>query len=97
MSVGRKKLSVCQNNVTAFSCCGKGIECFPGWQLCRNCYSKQYQILEKNNDILEEEANITEIESEFMKDSLRHQLNGSLEAIGESPVKTHGMPKYRRL
>jgi len=75
----------------------EGIECVPDWQLCRNCYSKQYQILEKNNDILEEEANITEIESEFMKDSLRHQLNGSLEAIGESPVKTHGMPKYRRL
>ena len=75
----------------------KGIECVPGWQLCRNCYRKQHQILEKNNDSLEEEANITEIESDFMQDSLSGQLNGSLEAIGESPVKTYGMPKHRRL
>ena len=49
----------------------KGIECVPGWQLCRNCYSKQHQILEKNIDSLEEEVNITEIESDFMQDSLR--------------------------
>ena len=34
---------------------------------------------------------------DFMQDSLRDQLNGSLEAIGESSVKTHGMPKHRRL
>jgi len=46
---------------------------------------------------LDEEANITEIESEFMQDSLSDHLNGSLEAIDESPVKTHGMPKHRRL
>ena len=32
-----------------------------------------------------------------MQDSLRDQLNGSLEAICESPVKTHGMPRQRRL
>jgi len=75
----------------------EGIECVPDWQLCRNCYSKQHQILEKNNDSLDEEANITEIESEFMQDSLSDHLNGSLEAIDESPVKTHGMPKHRRL
>ena len=54
-------------------------------------------MLEKYNDSLEEKANITEIESEFMQDSLRHQLNGSFEAICESPVKTHGMPRHRRL
>ena len=75
----------------------KGIECVPGWQLCRNCYSKQHQILEKNIDSLEEEVNITEIESDFIYDSLCDQLKGNLEAIGESPVKTHGMPKHRCL
>ena len=41
-------------------------------------------MLEKYNDSLEEKANITEIESEFMQDSLRHQLKWSLEAIGVS-------------
>ena len=46
-------------------------------------------MLEKNNDNLEEEANITEIESEFMQDSLPDQLTWSLEAFGESPVNTH--------
>ena len=54
-------------------------------------------MLEKYNDSLEEKANITEIKSEFMQDSLRDQLNGSLEAICESPVKTHGMPRHRRV
>ena len=54
-------------------------------------------MLEKCNDSLEEKASITENESEFMQDSLRDQLNGSLEAIFESPVKPHGMPRHRRL
>ena len=75
----------------------KRIQCAPGWQLCRNFHRKQHQILEKNNDSLEEEANIIEIESDFMHDSLRDQLNRSLEAIGESSVKAHGKPKHRRL
>ena len=47
-----------------------------------------------NNDSLEEDANITEIESDFMQDSLHDQLNGGLEAIGGSPAKIHGVPKH---
>ena len=37
------------------------------------------------------------IKSDFMQDSLSGQLNGSLEAIDESPAKTHCMPKHGRL
>ena len=54
----------------AKTCLKRVIECVPGWQLCRNCYRKQQQILEKNNDSLEEDSNITEIESDFTQDSV---------------------------
>ena len=48
-------------------------------------------MLEKCNDSVEEEANITEIESEFSTSPIEWESrsNWCLEAIGESPVKTH--------
>ena len=55
-------------------------------------------MLEKCNDSLEEKAKITEIER-FSTSPIEWESrsNWCLEAIGESPVKTHGMPRHRRL
>ena len=40
---------------------------------------------------------LTKIESDVSKSKARDQLNESLESIGSSPIKTHIMPKHRRV
>ena len=39
----------------------------------------------------------SEIESDVAKKESRDSLNKSLESIGGSPIKTHSMPKHRRI
>ena len=39
----------------------------------------------------------SKIELDFTKNESRESLNKSLQSIGLSPIKTHSMPKYRRI
>ena len=39
----------------------KGILCVPGWQLCRNCYHKQFHFLKENGNDLDNEMDFSEI------------------------------------
>ena len=75
----------------------KGILCVPGWQLCRNCYHKQFHFLKENANDSDNEMDFSEIENEVAQSSIRSKINESFEAIGESPIKIHSMPKHRRL
>eukprot|EP00795_Rhopilema_esculentum_P008508 gene8508-biopygen9552 len=43
------------------------------------------------------EMDFSEIENEVAQSSICSKINESFEAIGESPIKTHGMPKHRHL
>eukprot|EP00112_Aurelia_sp_Birch-Aquarium-sp1_P011990 Seg2516.6 transcript_id=Seg2516.6/GoldUCD/mRNA.D3Y31 product="hypothetical protein" protein_id=Seg2516.6/GoldUCD/D3Y31 len=40
---------------------------------------------------------VEELESSYSKEKDRTALNESLESIGASPIKTHNMPKHRRI
>lgn len=83
-------------------------DCIPGWQFCRNCYGKAQ--LDKSDDDMsgtESHSNdlnstamdleVSEVESAVSKSESRVSINESLEAIGVSPIKTHSMPKHRRV
>ena len=83
-------------------------DCIPGWQLCRNCYGKA-QIDKSDDDMSDTELQrndlnstamdfeISEVDSAVSKSKTRGDINESLEAIGVSPIKTHSMPKHRRI
>ena len=97
---GGHKISLAQARELA----SYGIESVPGWQLCRRCFTKakevssseteEYSCMEVDRDSGED---VEELESSLSKEKNRAALNESLESIGASPIKTHSMPKHRRI
>ena len=87
-----------------------GYECLPGWQLCRACYdnAQKNEIIENLQS--ENESQLNKLDStvtnfstsditsdEEVKIISRDSVNISLESIGGLPIKTHSMPKHRKL
>ena len=87
-----------------------GYECLPGWQLCRACYdnAQKNEIIENSQS--ENESQMNKLDSTVTNFSTsditsdeearvisRDSVNISLESIGGSPIKTHSMPKHRKL
>ena len=72
-----------------------GFICVPGWQLCRNCYKKALSEETPN----EESAENYDINVDILldKDEACAILDESLEKLGQSPVKIHGLKKCSRV
>ena len=84
-----------------------GYECVPGWQLCRKCYQRAVDHESETAEVPDDaeggspdhgmDIEVTEIEEEVSMCHSRDLLNESFESIGISPIKTHSMPKHRRI
>ena len=84
----------------------QNLECVPGWQLCRRCYgmaqcNEQPTAFDIEPSYIQisdtVDADISEIESSVSQSEKRSNLNRSLETMDISPIKTHSMPKHRRV
>ena len=79
------------------------IESVPGWKLCRKCFDRATPTLKETGPTMEvdlesfEDMDIGELDSSFTQEQHRDTLNDGLMTIGASPVKTHSMPKHRRI
>ena len=81
-----------------------GIDCVPGTQLCQSCYDKAVMTHaetdeEKGQSTSSKQINDNtyQVETDDKQGQSREIMNQSLQALGESPLKTHALPPHQRV